>query len=114
MKKRVNVKPLLVDRNGKPLALSTTQYYSNSTSRRLNNTNYVSQRYFGGANTNEYHFLDPSERRLINQFALDLFRSSPTIHSAINKKNEWTCATGWKPLYRGSNILWGNQATDYM
>jgi len=113
MTKNVRAKSLLVDRYGSPMAL-TSKSYSSNTTRKLNSSNYTSQRWFGGNTTNEYTFLNPSERRLINQFALDLFRSSPTIHAAINKKNEWTCATGWKPLYRGSDIQWGKQATDYI
>lgn len=105
---------LLVDRHGKALALSTNTYSSNS--RKLTNSRYVGQNrfLFGGGNTNPYKFLNPSERRLINQFALDLFHSSPIVHSAIQRKNEWVCATAWKPLYRGSDPEWGKLATNYL
>lgn len=112
MRKLASKQSLLVDRFGK--ALVSTQNYSSGTSRKLNNFNYTSQRYLSGNTSNEYRFLNPSERRLINQFALDLFRSSPVIHSAINKKNEWACATSWKPLYRGSNSKWGEEASRYL
>src|SRR6185369_16966183 len=95
---------LLVDRNGRKLAFSS---YSTQT-RKLNNTNFTNYRpLYGCNNENPYKFLNPTERRLINQFALDLFRSSQIIHSAITKKNEWACATAWKPVYKGANVTWG-------
>jgi hypothetical protein len=103
---------LIVDRYGKPLALSSQRY--SSTSRQLYSPSYTSNRYFGGSNQDPYKFLNPSERRLINQFALDLFRSSPVIHSAITKKNEWACATAWKPMFRGNNTDWGKKALNYL
>jgi len=102
---------LLVDRYGKSLAISS---YSSQT-RKLNNPAYINYRAMSTGNNNDpYKFLNPSERRLINQFALDLFRSSPTIHSAINKKNEWACSTAWKPIYNGANASWGKLASEYL
>ena len=112
MIKQQKSKSLIVDRYGK--ALLSNNSYSSTTNRKLNNANYTTNRYLSSGTTNSYNFLNPSERRLINEFARDLFRSSPTIHSAITKKNEWVCATGWKPLYRGTNIAWGEQATEYI
>lgn len=102
---------LIVDRYGKPLAYSG---YSSQT-RKLNNVNYTNYRpMHGGYGDSPYKFLNPTERRLINQFALDLFRSSPSIHSAISKKNEWACATAWKPVFKGRNFEWGRLATEYL
>lgn len=103
---------LLVDRYGKSLAMST---YSSQT-RKLNNTSYTNYRNFGNSTQAEspYRFLNPSERRLVNQFSLDLYRSSAVIHSSISRKNEWVCATGWKPIFKGSNVKWGQAATNYL
>jgi len=102
---------LIVDRYGKSLCLAS---YSTQT-RKLNNPQYNNYRGFSStSNENPYKFLNPSERRLINQFALDLYRSSPTIHAAITKKNEWACATAWKPIYSGANAVWGQAASEYL
>jgi hypothetical protein len=104
-------KSLLVDRYGKSISYSG---YSSQT-RKLNSVTQNNFRGFWGNNTdNQYKFLNPAERRLINEFALDLFRSSPTVHSAIVKKNEWACATAWKPIFKGVDITWGKQAMDYL
>ena len=104
-------KSLLVDRFGG--AIYSTQRYSSQTTK-LNNASWMTNRYFGNSQQDGYKFLNPSERLLVNQFSLDLFRSSPAIHSSIVRKNEWSCATQWKPLYKGKDEQWGNVATDYL
>jgi hypothetical protein len=104
-------KSLLVDRYG--AAIYSTQRYSSQTNK-VNNINWMSNRYFNNTRTDNYKFLSPSERLLINSFALDLFRSSPAIHSAIVRKNEWSCATQWKPLYKGKDDKWGATALEYL
>lgn len=91
----------------------TSQRYS-STSNKLNNSAWNIPRYFSDYHKDGYKFLNPCERRTINQFALDLFRSGPAIHSSIIKKNEWACATGWLPQFKGENTEWGKRASEYL
>jgi len=83
-----------------------------SNNRRMTTLNIV-PRFVNNA-SDPYRFLNFGERLRINQFALDLFRSSPLVNSAITRKNEWVCATGWHPIFCGQNAEWGKLAIDYL
>lgn len=97
--------------------LISTQPYGggspySSNSRRMTTLNIVPR--LVNNSSDPYRFLNFAERIRINQMALDLYRSSPLVNSAINRKNEWVCATGWHPYFCGQDTAWGKLATDYL
>lgn len=94
-----------------PVPIKRVNNYS-STSRKLNQ-NWVAPRFLN-YDINPYRFLNQYERTLVNQYALDLFRSSPLINAAITRKNEWACATGFTPIFKGKDPVWGQLALDYL
>ena len=93
------------------LPIKKSNTYS-STSRKLSQ-NWIVPRYVN-YDTNPYRFLNQYERIWINRYALDLFRSSPLINAAITRKNEWACATGFEPIFKGQDPDWGKLALDYL
>lgn len=83
-----------------------------SNSRKLN-ARWITPRYLN-CSIDPYSYLNVSERIEINRLALDLFRSSPLIHAAITRKNEWVAATEWLPMFKGVDKEWGKLAYDYL
>lgn len=101
---------LILDRYGKPFAKSAGTY--SSQQRKLYST-HISPRYVN-TNIDPYKFINPSERKQINQYALDLFRSSPMIHAAVTRKNEWAFSDSWCPVFKGQDTAWGKKVTEWL
>lgn len=103
---------LILDSHGKPIkAIARSGQYS-SQNRKFYATDIVPR--YTNTNNDPYSFLNSGERKQINQYALDLFRSSPLIHAAITRKNEWAFADGWCPIFRGVDTAWGKKVSEWL
>ncbi len=111
--KRSTSKTLTVSSKPQVKAVVPTQTQTYSGTANKLNTRWIQPRILNMA-ANPYRFLSAWERNKINAYALDLYRSSPLINSAINRKNEWSCATHWQPIFRGKDKEWGKLALDYL